>query len=1431
MKKSSIILLILGILVILLLAFLTDRYFQKTSEKVFSANGTIEYISLEGGFYGIVTDEGEKYLPLNLPEEFKKDGLRVWFKAKPKKVTTNQMWGKPIEILEIKLREVQNLSQIKVAVQYRYVTDGKVINRSLNKVIKILKETKADLIFQGWMTQEPCPDKCSVYLSLQKRKKCNLSGYSYEHLKEAISRIKKELPDIIFCGGTQAEYLYPEEAGRSYLILEPQDRDKAWEMALNPEKWGIEVSKKDFQCYWAKRWGDIDENEPCPSEEELKQRMRKYFPDLTNPNFQKILLERIYKQIDAGVDAIWIDMLYAQGRLMTELTKDPNHPAVKESYKAAFEVVEKIHEYGKRKGKYIYVITWVAIKDKDSIISVPKEYVNVDAAMVSPSPDEIKDKFTGEVGKFNEKLWDELVMKIKEDYRIPIFARIDYGGPGRTQLYVFSQELSKEEARDFLRKADEFFSKKGIIFIYPVHGGDMGRKDIVKKFSYGKFNWYDSLASEFETYETIKDLAQSKYRDEYNLKKYALNKLKNVKVVVWYQYLTGGRVIGRSDEEAIKILKGLNADLVRGWWRWQPLPFSPDDKQFEKVFGKEKLEKLVLYGQTWQDYENIVKLFKKEMPDAIFMASFGLQFIPRAKDRDPITGEIITRDKAWKMAFDPQKHGFRMSKAEYQCIEAKKRHWVRKDINCKKVSEEFVKNNLPVYWGDPTNEDWQNLAFHIAQKLIDGGADAIWIDMYLKPSANAVALYCLEEQGTIEKCDFSKALENERVKEIINAQKEFIDRIREYGFSKGKYVLVGSWGVLGDVELPQQGFLIKNLVPKYDFVVTTISQEEIYKRKIDTQRWENIVKKHREIFGDIPMFVWFDTGYYYSPMHIFSQYLNKTEQAEFLEKADKFFINLSKKENLTIVFVYPISGQMMGPWKEGERKVLSFECCCNTCKDRCLISGEKDECGFGSYDALAPEFETYETIKDLAHKKKVEPEPVFPEWINEPLFEMIQLSKKGTLTFKEQEKMLPLLAEMGIKTIYLTPIWEMCENPGELRRYCIKDYYKIDPAKGTEEDLKEFVEKAHSYGMKVILDLVTAHTSPGRYIYENHKDWILKDKYGRLVLCWPHKHWGYAVDRKNPKVIEYFTRIAKYYVDKFGIDGWRVDAIGTMYCNESIPTCPQPVKGEHHSKDLLKSIKSALGKDKALYLEWCYLGRLYLFEAGVEEKGGCPYPNPIPCSLALPELNEYADASYSYEFGKCFMKKILAGKITSQDFVEFFKKECLYYGKPRGRFLMTHDFGYQFYEKNPELHKLGAVLITTIPGFPHIYHREIFPEGDISPINQEMFNFYKKLLKIRERHKALKYGSISNVWKSGDNVIAYLREYEDEKVIVMVNFLDRKAISYLDLSFLPKGSVLYDELNDETFNVSEPSNFKISIPKYGSRILILKINRSRNAKT
>ncbi|NIQ93922.1 MAG: hypothetical protein GWN87_06700, partial [Desulfuromonadales bacterium] len=37
----------------------------------------VRWVALEGGFFGLIADGGEKFLPLNLPEDFKKKGLKV----------------------------------------------------------------------------------------------------------------------------------------------------------------------------------------------------------------------------------------------------------------------------------------------------------------------------------------------------------------------------------------------------------------------------------------------------------------------------------------------------------------------------------------------------------------------------------------------------------------------------------------------------------------------------------------------------------------------------------------------------------------------------------------------------------------------------------------------------------------------------------------------------------------------------------------------------------------------------------------------------------------------------------------------------------------------------------------------------------------------------------------------------------------------------------------------------------------------------------------------------------------------------------------------------------------------------------------------------------------------------------------------------------
>ena len=66
--------------------------------------GTIHYMNLEGGFYGIVTDKGEKLLPLGLEKKYFVDGTVILFSGKHEKgMMTIQQWGTPFRIDRVQL--------------------------------------------------------------------------------------------------------------------------------------------------------------------------------------------------------------------------------------------------------------------------------------------------------------------------------------------------------------------------------------------------------------------------------------------------------------------------------------------------------------------------------------------------------------------------------------------------------------------------------------------------------------------------------------------------------------------------------------------------------------------------------------------------------------------------------------------------------------------------------------------------------------------------------------------------------------------------------------------------------------------------------------------------------------------------------------------------------------------------------------------------------------------------------------------------------------------------------------------------------------------------------------------------------------------------------------------------------------------------------
>lgn len=223
-------------------------------------------------------------------------------------------------------------------------------------------------------------------------------------------------------------------------------------------------------------------------------------PDLTNPDDYNYVLREVKREIDMGSDAIWLDMLFHQTNHLIEETGDPHDPQVREAYKAASRLVDDIHQYGYSKyGKYIYVGTWGAYYQ----LPYPAEEMpNMDFVTVKPTIEEIN------TGKFNPD-WNKRASEMRGKLGdIPIFVLLDYSSSTRTPLGVFSQIKTTEQQRELLKKLDRFFQGLGMNWVYLIHGGDMGEEAEI--LSYGKYRIYDSLAPEFETYETIKELAQNK---------------------------------------------------------------------------------------------------------------------------------------------------------------------------------------------------------------------------------------------------------------------------------------------------------------------------------------------------------------------------------------------------------------------------------------------------------------------------------------------------------------------------------------------------------------------------------------------------------------------------------------------------------------------------------------------------------------------------------------------------------------------------------------------------------------------------------------------------------------------------------------------------------------------------------------------------------
>jgi glycosidase len=145
-----------------------------------------------------------------------------------------------------------------------------------------------------------------------------------------------------------------------------------------------------------------------------------------------------------------------------------------------------------------------------------------------------------------------------------------------------------------------------------------------------------------------------------------------------------------------------------------------------------------------------------------------------------------------------------------------------------------------------------------------------------------------------------------------------------------------------------------------------------------------------------------------------------------------------------------------------------------------------------------------------------------------------------------------------ISAVGATVVWLMPIHPvGILNRkgplgspYAVRDYHGIDSAFGTAVDFAALVQATHARGMKLIMDWVPDHTSWDNVWVQEHPDFYVRDDSGRLTV--PHDPQGQPtdwtdvaqLDYRNPALRQAMIAAMRYWLETFGIDGFRVDAAG-----------------------------------------------------------------------------------------------------------------------------------------------------------------------------------------------------------------------------------------------------------------------------------------------